>query len=38
MKITIIASSVFAPQMVAYQERLIALGHTVNLHEHYVNQ
>jgi hypothetical protein len=38
MKITIVASSVFAPQMVEYRDRLVNLGYTVNLHEHYVRQ
>ncbi len=38
MKITIIGSSVFAKQMVEYQNQLIKLGHTVDLHKHYVSQ
>jgi len=36
MKITIVGSSIFAKQMVEYRDRLINLGHKVNLHEHYV--
>jgi hypothetical protein len=36
MKITLIGSSSFAKEMAEYQEKLIALGHEVNLHEHYV--
>lgn len=36
MRITIIGSSVFAKEMVEYKEKLELLGHTVNLHEHYV--
>lgn len=38
MKITILASSVFVKQMVEYRDKLIKLGHKVNLHEHYVSQ
>jgi hypothetical protein len=38
MIITIVASSVFAKQMVDYRNRLIGLGHEVNLHEHYIRQ
>ncbi len=38
MKITILGSSKFAKQMVEYRSKLIALGHEVNLHEHYVSQ
>lgn len=38
MKITIIGSSKFAKQMVEYRDKLITLGHEVNLHEHYVRQ
>ncbi|MCK9379006.1 MAG: hypothetical protein M0P97_02585 [Candidatus Moranbacteria bacterium] len=38
MKIGIIGSSVFAKQMVEYRDKLIALGHENNLHEHYVAQ
>jgi len=38
MKITIVGSSVFAKQMVEYRDRLIKLGHNVNLHEHYIAQ
>ncbi|HBO16435.1 MAG: hypothetical protein UR69_C0003G0047 [Candidatus Moranbacteria bacterium GW2011_GWE2_35_2-] len=38
MKIEIIGSSVFAKQMVKYRDKLIALGHENNLHEHYVAQ
>jgi hypothetical protein len=38
MKITIVGSSVFAKQMVKYRDRLIKLGHNVNLHEHYIAQ
>jgi len=38
MMITIVASSVFAKQMVDYQDKLRELGHEVNLHEHYVRQ
>jgi len=29
-------SSTFAPQMVEYRDKLVKLGHKVNLHEHYV--
>lgn len=35
MRITIIGSSKFAKEMVDYKNQLIALGHTVNLHDHY---
>lgn len=35
MIITIVGSSVFAKQMVEYMDKLLALGHVVNLHEHY---
>ncbi len=38
MRITILGSSKFVKQMVEYRDKLIALGHTVNLHEHYVAQ
>jgi len=38
MKITIVGSSVFAKKMVDYKDRLIKLGHSVNLHEHYLAQ
>ena len=38
MKITIVGSSVFAKEMVNYRDQLIKIGHTVNLHEHYVSQ
>lgn len=38
MRITIIGSSMFAKQMVEYQDALTKLGHRVNLHEHYVAQ
>lgn len=36
MKITIVGSSLFCKQMVEYRDKLIVLGHSVNLHEHYV--
>ncbi len=36
MIITIVGSSSFAKEMVKYKDKLIKLGHTVNLHEHYV--
>ncbi|MFA5155440.1 MAG: hypothetical protein WC453_03310 [Patescibacteria group bacterium] len=36
MKITIIGSSSFAKEMTEYQQKLINLGHEVNLHEHYI--
>jgi hypothetical protein len=36
MKITIIASSVFAKQMVEYQKKLRNLWHIVELHKHYI--
>lgn len=35
MRITIIGSSKFAKEMVDYKNQLIALGHEVNLHDHY---
>lgn len=38
MKITILGSSKFVKQMVEYRDKLIALGHKVNLHDHYVAQ
>ncbi|HCU71188.1 MAG TPA: hypothetical protein DIC35_05570 [Candidatus Moranbacteria bacterium] len=38
MKIAIVGSSKFAKQMVEYQDRLIELGHVVDVHEHYVAQ
>jgi hypothetical protein len=38
MKITIVSSSVFVKQMVDYRDKLIALGHIVDLHPHYVAQ
>jgi len=38
MIITIVSSSVFVKQMVEYRNRLIELGHQVNLHEHYIAQ
>jgi len=38
MRITILGSSKFAEQMVEYRDKLIKLGHQVNLHEHYVAQ
>ncbi|EKE10663.1 MAG: hypothetical protein ACD_15C00217G0011 [uncultured bacterium] len=38
MKIAIVGSSKFAKQMVEYQEKLIGLGHAVDVHEHYVAQ
>jgi len=36
MTITIVGSSSFAKEMVEYRDKLVKLGHTVNLHEHYV--
>jgi len=36
MKIAIVGSSLFYKQMVEYRDKLIALGHSVNLHEHYI--
>jgi hypothetical protein len=38
MLITILGSSVFAGEMFAYKQKLEALGHQVNLHEHYILQ
>jgi hypothetical protein len=38
MRITILGSSKFAKQMVEYRDKLIALGHEINLHEHYIAQ
>lgn len=38
MKIAIIGSSKFAKEMVEYRDKLIELGHTVDVHEHYVAQ
>ena len=38
MRITIVGSSVFAKEMVEYRDKLIAMGHENNLHEHYVAQ
>jgi len=38
MKVTIVGSSVFAKQMVEYRDKIIALGHENNLHEHYIAQ
>lgn len=36
MKISIIGSSSFAKEMVEYHNKLLALGHENNLHEHYL--
>ncbi len=36
MKVYIIGSSFFCKQMVEYRDKLIALGHQCELHEHYV--
>ncbi|MEI8143756.1 MAG: hypothetical protein WCG48_04050 [Candidatus Berkelbacteria bacterium] len=38
MTVTIVGSSVFAKEMVHYRKELLKLGHTVNLHEHYIAQ
>jgi hypothetical protein len=38
MRITIVGSSKFAKQMVEYRDKLVELGHKVNLHDHYVAQ
>lgn len=38
MKITIVGSSTFVKEMVDYRNRLVKLGHEVNLHDHYILQ
>ena len=38
MIITIVGSSSFVKEMVAYRNQLIKLGHKVNLHKHYIEQ
>jgi len=38
MKITIVGSSIFAKQMVEYRDKLRALGHSCDVHPHYVAQ